>query len=188
MSHVLKEENVPDLIKQLVTRITQSQVRCNITKNSVVLLYFPQENAERFKYYENFVINKLRASDTMYFVNKKDIDQNIEGLFDKFCFHGFLNEANDLKRMYVKFFEGIVVKNDIEVRLNIIRLFLCLSKSPTNSFVYKPKPNLPIKEDDEIDWASYLMEDVQRWSPPSTDSDVRNLVWYDVLVKVLLAR
>lgn len=103
----------------------------------------------------------------MYFLNKKEVDQNIAGMAEKFNFHGFFQQAEALQSAYESYVSNNLSKPELMNRLNIVKLLLCLSRSPTSRFLENPEEfqvNIE-EEEDEIDWKEYLNEGIEKWSP-----------------------
>lgn len=108
----------------------------------------------------------------MVFLKKKDIDRTIASLSEKFSFHGFSIQANDLQRHCDNFIPNSTPKTQLESKLNIVKFLLCLSESPTSKFLEDPQRIPVIHYEEEIDWPAYLKEGVERWSPPPAESSV----------------
>lgn len=103
----------------------------------------------------------------MYFLNKKEVDQNIAGMAEKFIFHGFFQQAGALQRAYDSYIKNDLLKPELMNRLNVVKLLLCLSETPTTKFLENPKEfqvNNEVEEE-EIDWKEYLNEGIEQWQP-----------------------
>lgn len=102
----------------------------------------------------------------MYFLNKKEVDQSIAGMAEKFNFHGFFAQAEALQKVYEKYVTNNLPKADLINRLNIVKLLLCLSDTPTAKFLENPEEfeiTCDVEEED-IDWKEFLNEGIERWA------------------------
>lgn len=102
----------------------------------------------------------------MVFLNRKQIDDDIEGLSEKYNFHGFCGQANDLQKIYSKYVSGTTNKEELTKRLTVVKFLMCMSERPTEKLVHYQK-NESSDEEEEIDWPKYLQEGIPRWSPHS---------------------
>lgn len=103
----------------------------------------------------------------MYFLNKKEVDQSIAGMAEKFNFHGFFPQAEALQKFYDSFITSNLPKSEMTNRLNVVKLLLCLSETPTKKFLERPE-DYAIREEieeEEIDWKEYLNEGLTSWTP-----------------------
>lgn len=103
----------------------------------------------------------------MYFLNKKEVDQSIAGMAEKFNFHGFFPQAEALQKCYDSFITSHLPKSELTNRLNVVKLLLCLSETPTQKFLERPE-DYAIREEieeEEIDWKEYLNEGFTSWTP-----------------------
>ncbi|XP_060534351.1 uncharacterized protein LOC132706808 isoform X2 [Cylas formicarius] len=111
---------------------------------------------------------KLRRCDTMYFLNKRDVDSSMQGMREKFCFHGFFREAEALVQVYSEYIPEDLPKALQTSRLNVVKFLLCMSETPTKKFLENPQDYVqPVdkQENDEIDWTEYLNEGIEIWNP-----------------------
>lgn len=120
-----------------------------------------------FKYCEKYAITNLEAADSMFFLNKKEIDRIITSLGEKFEFHGFLNQSKDLTNFYKEYVNNNLPKHELNIRLNVIKLLVSLSERPTSKLVENPYGYRSQEERKEeiIDWPAYLKEGVELWIP-----------------------
>lgn len=103
----------------------------------------------------------------MYFLNKKEVDKNVAGMAEKFNFHGFFQQAEALQRVYDSYISNDLPKPELMNRLNVVKLLLCLSETPTVKFLENPEEfqvNNEVEEE-EIDWKEYLNEGIEQWKP-----------------------
>lgn len=103
----------------------------------------------------------------MYFLNKKEVDQSIAGMAEKFNFHGFFQQAEALQKVYGCYISNNLPKSELMNRLNVVKLLLCLSKTPTVRFLENPEEFQVSDEteEEEIDWKEYLNEGIEQWTP-----------------------
>ncbi|XP_044260572.1 gamma-tubulin complex component 5-like isoform X2 [Tribolium madens] len=117
----------------------------------------------------------LEKSDSMYFLNTKDIKNAIWSMAEKFAFHGFFKHADYLKTLHEKYIIPNLPESDLNSRLNVVKFLLCMSQSPTTHFWESPEKFQFIyntQESEVLDWGAYLTEDIDRWSPlPDENSD-----------------
>ncbi|XP_076256515.1 gamma-tubulin complex component 5-like [Rhynchophorus ferrugineus] len=126
-----------------------------------------EESSAPFHYIYKYFTTKLKKSDTMYFSNRRDIDQNISSMAEKFCFHGFFQQAEELKSAYKMYLPENLLKSETMNRLNNVKFLLCMSDSPTKYFLEHPEmvDSKPVDPVEEIDWGEYLNEGVDTWNP-----------------------
>ncbi|GJQ85078.1 hypothetical protein Trydic_g3734 [Trypoxylus dichotomus] len=144
---------VLSLIKELVSKLTNFK-----------------EGSNLFNHVESYVANCIHNADSMVFLKKNDIDRAVASLSDKYIFHGFSLQANDLLRYYENFLPNSTPKNLLEIKLNIVKFLLCLAENPTSKFLENPYRLPVVHHDEEIDWPAYLKEGIERWSPPPEES------------------
>lgn len=109
----------------------------------------------------------------MLFLSRKQVDDDIASLGDKFNFHGFCSQAEDLQKLYSKYMRNITDKDELNKRLNVIWFLMCLSERPTEKLVYyKKELTISDDEDEEINWSEYLREGIPKWAPQSEESSV----------------
>lgn len=103
----------------------------------------------------------------MYFLNKREVDNSIAGMAEKFCFHGFFQQAKALKHAYNSYVPETLQKSLLPNRLNIVQFLLCMSETPTVKFLQNPEEFVieEEKEEEEINWAEYLNEGIEPWVP-----------------------
>ncbi|KAH1019005.1 gamma-tubulin complex component 5 [Dendroctonus ponderosae] len=137
-------------------------------KELIAIISGFEENTEHFAHILKYFTAKLKKSDTMYFASKREIDNNISGMSEKFCFHGFFPQSNALSAAYKTYLSELLPKSEMMSRLNVVKFLLCLSDSPTKHFLEnpelhaeEPKP----KEECDIDWGAYLNAGVEPWTP-----------------------
>lgn len=157
--------NVRALVGQLITKISGFDVSLTtlLTKtitifNCLHCLIFIQETSEHFKTVQDFAFSHVASPDYYFFQTRKDMEKIVHNLSEKFQFHGFLTQAEDLKSYAKKFFDSSANKDDLEVRLAIVKLLLEISDSPTKHFIENPElfKHKPIEEDVIEDWTAYL--------------------------------
>lgn len=110
----------------------------------------------------------------MYFLNKRDVDQNISGMSEKYCFHGFFPQADALKSAYKIYIPELLPKSETMNRLNVVKFLLCMSSSPTTHFIQHPEMFVPqpVEPEQEVDWGAYLNEGIELWKPNYDESSV----------------
>ncbi|KAL1502501.1 hypothetical protein ABEB36_007635 [Hypothenemus hampei] len=142
-----------------------------------------EEASEPFKFVLRHFVIKLSECNTMYFPNKREIDENINGMSEKYCFHGFTTQANALKTAYKTYIPDLLLETETMNRLNVIKFLLCMSNSPTNHFLNHPDLVIeqPMENEDEIDWAEYLNEGMDKYRPLYEDSSDEDCSFGDQL-------
>lgn len=112
----------------------------------------------------------------MYFLNKREVDENIASMTEKFIFHGFSPQAKALQDSYKSYVTENLPKSELISRLNIVKLLLCLSERPTSNFLENPKEfeTETRDEEEEINWAEYLKEGIEVWTPNFDETSVCN--------------
>ncbi|CAG9770142.1 unnamed protein product [Ceutorhynchus assimilis] len=135
-----------------------------------------EEGSDEFNHVLKYFKAVLNKADTMYFLNKRDVDRNIEGMSEKFCFHGFFKEADALKAAYKMYFPEHLPKAEISTRLNVVQFLMCMSETPTKHFLEHPDALVKqsVDAEQEIDWGAYLKTGVEPWMPnydESSDND-----------------
>nr|XP_015836529.1 PREDICTED: uncharacterized protein LOC100142256 [Tribolium castaneum] len=136
-----------------------------------------EPGSDRFNSFEKCALSTFKKSDTMYFLNTKDIKSAIWSMAEKFAFHGFFKHCDYLKKIHEKYIVPNLPESDLNSRLNVVKFLLCMSQSPTTHFWKTPEKFQFIcdhHEDEVLDWGAYLTEDIDRWSPlpyQSSDSD-----------------
>lgn len=103
----------------------------------------------------------------MLFLNRKEVDADIKSLSDKFNFHGFCAEGEDLLKFYSKYMQNTLNKDELNKRLNVVRFLTCMSERPTEKLMNYKKAVILEDEVEVINWTEYLQEGIPRWSPPS---------------------
>ncbi|CAH1155298.1 unnamed protein product [Phaedon cochleariae] len=131
-----------------------------------------REGSEPFLNQQKHLFDQLKKSDTMYFLNKREVDQSIAGMAEKFNFHGFMAQAKALQEAYDEYVKDDLPKSASLNRLNIVKLLLCLSERPTSKFLEDPDQFEVIQEEDEedINWGEYLKEGIEEWKPNFDES------------------
>ncbi|KAJ3650794.1 hypothetical protein Zmor_016873 [Zophobas morio] len=133
-----------------------------------------EPDTERFATLEKTTLSTIKKSDTMYFLNTKDIKKAIWSMGEKFMFHGFFKHADYLKQTHDKYIDRNLSESDLTPRLNVVKFLLCLSTNPTTCFWKDPDKFAFIDEREEpeevVDWGAYLSEGIGRWSPVRDDS------------------
>ncbi|RZC36219.1 Spc97 Spc98 domain containing protein [Asbolus verrucosus] len=156
MAKPLNEE-ISTNIKELIGRITHHEV-----------------GSAEFNSVEKCVITTLKKSDTMYFLNTKDIRTAIWSMAEKFMFHGFFKHADHLRQAHDRYIDRNLSESDLTPRLNVVKFLLCMSESPTTHFWKHPDRFEFIQEqpaeEEVVDWGAYLNEGIERWSPAKDDS------------------
>lgn len=133
-----------------------------------------EENTPIFEHIFKYVMHELQTGESVFYITKKEIDENVESLSDKFMFHGFLRQSADIKSLHEKYLSNNVNKEEMKTRLGMMKLLFSLSESPTNFFAKMPADfkYYEVKEEEEIDWGSYLREGIEEWNPSAySDSD-----------------
>lgn len=128
-----------------------------------------------FNYIEKHILTTLKKADTMYFLNKREVDENIASMAEKFIFHGFSPQARALQDSYKSYVSENLPKFELVSRLNIVKLLLCLSERPTSNFLENPEEyqTETKEEEEEIDWGEYLKEGIETWTPNYEEGSVR---------------
>lgn len=117
----------------------------------------------------------MQQAGTLLFVNRKEIEQSISSLCDKFILHGLFVPAEHLRKLSNKFLEEHISKAELQNRLNVLKFLICMSHRPTTHCIdYKPPPAL--EEEEIVDWGAYLTEGIKRWSPPPNNTSVSRKV------------
>ncbi|XP_074035449.1 gamma-tubulin complex component 5 [Leptinotarsa decemlineata] len=131
-----------------------------------------EEGSEPFIHVQKYFLTKLKNSDTMYFLNKRDVDRIMSGMAEKFNFHGFFNQAKALQDAYDNYIPPDLPKDFLSNRLNIVKFLLCMSEKPTSKFLEKPEEYemKPEEEEEEVNWAEYLKEGIENWAPDFDES------------------
>ncbi|XP_018570700.1 gamma-tubulin complex component 5-like [Anoplophora glabripennis] len=126
-----------------------------------------QEATDAFNYIQRHILTTLKKADTMYFLNKREVDENIASMAEKFTFHGFSPQAKALQDSYKCYISENLPKPELINRLNIVKLLLCLSERPTSNFIENPQEFQTEKKDEEeeINWGEYLKEGIETWTP-----------------------
>ncbi|KAI4454640.1 gamma tubulin complex protein [Holotrichia oblita] len=145
------------LIKELVSNLTNFK-----------------EGSPLFNHVENYIINCVQNADSMVFLKKKDIDRSISSLSDKFIFHGFSIQANDLMRHYENFLPNSTPKNLCESKLNTIKFLLCLAESPTSIERWSPPPG-----ESSDDWSEMSESDSSLTTSPEIMTEPKRIVTLD---------
>ncbi|KAL1465249.1 hypothetical protein WDU94_004833 [Cyamophila willieti] len=118
-------------------------------------------------------------------VDRFKVNSCLNGLVEKFKYHGFINKSKHLKNSKEKFIDTDVVKNhhQYDVGWSILSLLSLLAENPTgclsDSFVLEeahlPDTSFSIStlqsQDDSIDWYSYLREGDERFQLPCDESE-----------------
>lgn len=122
---------------------------------------------------EKQTIAQLESADSMFFLNKKEIDRTVASLSEKFAFHGFIHHAKDLTDMYKEYIQLNLPKNEVNNRLNALKFLVTLSENPTSKLAENPHGyrSAVIVEEEIIDWPAYLKEGIEPWCPESESSD-----------------
>lgn len=121
----------------------------------------------------------------MYFLNKREVDESIASMAEKFIFHGFSPQAKALQDSYKCYISENLPKFELVNRLNIVKLLLCLSERPTSNFLENPTEfeTESRVEEEEINWAEYLKEGIETWMPNFDETSVRNEKKYITLYR-----
>lgn len=112
----------------------------------------------------------------MYFASKREIDNSISGMSEKFSFHGFFPQSNALSVAYKDYVSELLPKSEMMNRLNHVKFLLCLSDSPTKHFLEHPELHAEEpkqEEESDIDWPAYLNAGVEPWIPNFDETSVR---------------
>lgn len=155
----LLQENLHNLTQQLIHHVSGFEL-----------------DSDDFKCIEKATIRKLQRVDTSFRPNRKEIDDVVRSLCDKFRFHGFPKEAVDLQRDYGALTSGS--EDEIARRLSVVKLLVCLAESPTNNVHRRERVEIRKYTKEVVDWPRYLREGIPRWTPPpdvdssESDSDV----------------
>ncbi|CAG9853558.1 unnamed protein product [Phyllotreta striolata] len=131
-----------------------------------------KEGSSRFNSTQKQIHEKLRKSDTMYFLNKTEVDRSIAGMAEKFQFHGFFSQANVLLEAYKGYITENISGSELISHLNVVKFLLCMSERPTYKFLdrfqdFEVKKQI---EEEEIDWGEYLKEGIE-YTVPSIDNE-----------------
>ncbi|XP_030748317.1 gamma-tubulin complex component 5-like [Sitophilus oryzae] len=163
-----------------MSRVLSDQIVSSVKELITVLSGF-EETTDPFHHIYEYFITKLKKSDTMYFSSKRDIDQNISGMAEKFRFHGFFRQAEALQAAYKLYLPDSLPKSDSMNRLNVIKFLLCLSEAPTKHFLENPEMELPQKIEliEEVNWVEYLNEGIDKWNPNFDESDEDSYASFD---------
>ncbi|KAG5864882.1 hypothetical protein JTB14_036711 [Gonioctena quinquepunctata] len=140
-------------------------------KDLIIQISGFEEGSESFIHIQKYLFNKLKNSDSMYFLNKRDVDKSISGMAEKFNFHGFFLQAKALQEEYDNYIPQTLAKANLSNRLNVVQFLLCMSEKPTTKFLEKPE-EFEIKneeEEEEINWTEYLKEGIEEWAPNFND-------------------
>ncbi|KAJ8916483.1 hypothetical protein NQ315_000125 [Exocentrus adspersus] len=126
-----------------------------------------QDDTDAFANIHKHILAVLKKSDTMYFLNKREVDGSVAGMAEKFNFHGFFPQAKALEEAYKVYVSDNLPKSELVTRLNVVKLLLCLSERPTSNFLENPEEFVSetVVEEEEIDWAEYLNEGIDAWNP-----------------------
>ncbi|KAJ8956277.1 hypothetical protein NQ318_015013 [Aromia moschata] len=132
-----------------------------------------EEGTDQFNHIQKYIINHLKKSDSMYFLNKKEVNEQIASMGEKFIFHGFFPQAKALEDSYRRYITEHLLKSELTTRLNIVKFLLCMSERPTSNFLDNPGEFVTevAEEEEEIDWGEYLKEGIERWSPNFDETD-----------------
>lgn len=106
-----------------------------------------------------------------FFANPNDIQRSVNGLCDKFIYHGLITQSNYLRQLADNFLKSTTSNYDLQNRLNIIQFLICMSDKPTDKAIGYMPLSLQQVEDDITDWASYLLPEELKWKPPADDTD-----------------
>lgn len=118
---------------------------------------FSQEGSEEFGSCEAFAHSHVDSYHYFFNDDRKSVEKRIDGLVEKFRFHGFTNQAEDLGRCCGRFLDGAVDDEGSKVRLGLVQFLLELSESPTTYFSEHPDEFAArFKDRDEVDWPSIL--------------------------------
>ncbi|XP_066148739.1 gamma-tubulin complex component 5 [Euwallacea fornicatus] len=131
-----------------------------------------EENTQQFKHILKYFTVKLKKSGTTHFVDKRNVDDNVNSMCEKFCFHGFPRQATALTRAYETYTSAAQTEPDSMNRFSLIKFLLCLSKSPTTHFLNHPEVFVPTRGEKEevIDWGAYLNEGMEQWNSHFNES------------------
>ncbi|XP_075708686.1 gamma-tubulin complex component 5 isoform X2 [Rhinoderma darwinii] len=103
-------------------------------------------------------------------------------IYEKFVIHSDLSKAESWKRLTGEFLNlplPSIEGTQTDVHYAILSLLLCLSYSPKNDFIEKPRKK-QAEEEEPFDWGKYLMEgediglradDTPEWSDISEEED-----------------
>ncbi|KAI5749865.1 hypothetical protein M8J76_010900 [Diaphorina citri] len=166
MSVIHKEKKFKPYLKYLITHILGLE-----------------EDDEDFEQCLEFALSNVLYHHFMC-VDKFKVNSCLNGLVEKFKYHGFINKSKHLKQCKEKFMNLAVVKNhpEYDIGWSILSLLSLLAENPTgclsDSLIYEEvqltDTSLSIStlqaQDDEIDWYSYLREGDERFELPSCDS------------------
>nr|CAH7712328.1 unnamed protein product [Callosobruchus chinensis] len=132
-----------------------------------------EEGTDSSNHLYKYFVNQINKYNTMYFLNKKEVDQSISGMADKFNFHGFSTQAVALQEVYNSYIGTNLSMTELMNRLNVVKFLLCMSERPTQKFLENPDKYVIRKEEEkpEIDWAQYLREGIEDWTPTYDSSD-----------------
>ncbi|CAH1956605.1 unnamed protein product [Acanthoscelides obtectus] len=132
-----------------------------------------EEGTEPFNQIYKYFVTQINKHNTMYFLNKKEVDQNISGMADKFNFHGFPAQAEALLETYNNYTATSLSTPELMNRLNVVKFLLCMSERPTQKFLENPERYVIHREEKraEINWAQYLREGIEDWAPAYESSD-----------------
>ncbi|XP_066257824.1 gamma-tubulin complex component 5 [Euwallacea similis] len=135
-----------------------------------------EENTQQFKHILKYFTVKLKKSGTTHFVDKRNVDDNVNSMCEKFCFHGFSRQATALTKAYDTYISAAQTEPENMNRLSLVKFLLCLSKSPTRHFLDHPEVLVPAgaEREEVIDWKAYLNEGIEQWNPhfdESSDDD-----------------
>ncbi|VEN43416.1 unnamed protein product [Callosobruchus maculatus] len=147
-----------------------------------------EEGTAPFNHLYKYFVNQINKHNTMYFLNKKEVDQSISGMSDKFNFHGFSTQAIALQEAYNNYIGTNLSMTELMNRLNVVKFLLCMSERPTQKFLENPERYVIHREEkkSEIDWALYLREGIEDWTPTYDSSDSTSSLdeeTQDVMVK-----
>nr|XP_022920494.1 gamma-tubulin complex component 5-like [Onthophagus taurus] len=120
----------------------------------------------------DYILTNLQKAESLFFLKKTDIDVQIFGQADKFEFHGFKPQAEELRKNYARFIPESLPKSELHHKLMIMKFLICLSESPTKSFLENPDRGkvLVDESEEEIDWGVVLREGCEKWSPNYSSS------------------
>ncbi|XP_050311332.1 gamma-tubulin complex component 5-like [Anthonomus grandis grandis] len=124
-----------------------------------------EDGSEPFNHILKHFIFVLKKSDTMYFPSKPEIDKQIKGMEEKFCFHGFFPQAEALRSCYKSFLTDNLPKSEIMNRLNMVKFLMYMSQCPTKHFLENPDMVLKqrIEPEKEVDWGAFLKEGMDKF-------------------------
>ncbi|XP_057669823.1 gamma-tubulin complex component 5 [Diorhabda carinulata] len=141
-----------------------------LVKDLIIQVTGYQGGSESFNRVQKYFHEKLRKSDTMYFLNKTEVDKIMAGMAEKFNFHGFFSQSEALIEAYNNYITKNVPEYHLTSRLNVVKFLLCMSEKPTSKFLENPHEFQiqPQEKDEEINWSEYLMEGIE-YSIPKID-------------------